>query len=98
MADADVALWVKIDEAPTVPDKVAIYARVSTPKQKDDLDRQVSRREQRKLIVINQKENQEDLMQEFVSVITSMAARVYGLRRSKRKTEEILHSISNETP
>jgi putative resolvase len=29
-------------------------------------------------------------MQDFVSIITSFTARLYGLRRSKRKTEKII--------
>jgi predicted site-specific integrase-resolvase len=35
----------------------------------------------------------EDLMQDFVSIITSFTARLYGLRRSKRKTEEIIKQL-----
>ena len=140
-------------------EKVVIYARVSTPKQKDDLDRQASRLEGfcaargmivaktvkeiasglndhrtkltailqdksittivvehkdrltrfgfnyisnllacdgRSILVINDSESKDqDLMQDFVSIITSMAARVYGTRRSKRKTQEIISVVSN---
>lgn len=31
----------------------------------------------------------DDLMQDFVSIITSFTARLYGQRRTKRKTEKI---------
>jgi predicted site-specific integrase-resolvase len=136
----------------------AIYARVSTPKQKDDLTRQVEyiemfcvangwhidkvykdigsglndNRQQLNQLLSNDKmtrvvisdkdrltrfgfnyikkllENKncnivvinnastdtDDLMQDFVSVITSMAARVYGLRRHKRHVEEILEKLN----
>jgi predicted site-specific integrase-resolvase len=49
------------------------------------------------LIVINEVEtDKEDLMQDFVSLVTSFVARLYGLRRSKRKTEELIRKLSNE--
>ncbi|MFH3651822.1 IS607 family transposase, partial [Acinetobacter baumannii] len=41
-------------------------------------------------------EEKEDLIQDFVAVIYSFAARLYGLRRAKRKTEEIIREITNE--
>ncbi len=44
--------------------------------------------------VVNEAENgKEDLMQDFVSIITSFCARIYGLRRSKRKTEAIIKEL-----
>jgi putative resolvase len=44
--------------------------------------------------VINQtEEKQEDLMEDLVSVITSFCARIYGLRRSKRKTEKLINEL-----
>lgn len=44
--------------------------------------------------VINQTENnEENLIEDFVSVITSFCARIYGKRRSKRKTEELIKSL-----
>ena len=40
----------------------------------------------------------EDLVQDFVSVITSFCARLYGPRRARRETETILTALSgNET-
>ena len=33
--------------------------------------------------------DQEDLRQDFVSLVISFVARLYGLRRSKRRTKEI---------
>lgn len=38
-------------------------------------------------------ENKEDLIQDFVSIITSFCARVYGLRRSRRKTEQLIQEL-----
>jgi predicted site-specific integrase-resolvase len=32
-----------------------------------------------------------------VAIITSFCARLYGLRRSKRKTEKIIEELTNET-
>lgn len=37
----------------------------------------------------------EDLVQDFVSIVTSFCARLYGQRRSKRKTERILAELHN---
>ena len=49
------------------------------------------------LIVINNSETErEDLVQDFVSVITSFCARIYGQRRSKRKTERLIRELENE--
>lgn len=51
----------------------------------------------RKIEVINPPLNEkEDLIQDFVSIITSFTARLYGQRRSKRKTEYLLKSLENE--
>ena len=47
--------------------------------------------------VVNETKNdKEDLMQDFISIITSFCARLYGLRRSKRKTEKIIKELKNE--
>jgi len=46
--------------------------------------------------VIHQAENgKEDLIQDFVSIVTSFCARLYGQRRSKRKTERILAELQS---
>lgn len=143
-----------------IPDKVCIYARVSSSENKDNLKRQSKRLEEyaiargyqiykvveeigsgvndnrkkltkllkdknyNKLIVehknrltrfgfnyiqilfnqigkeievVNEAENdKQDLMQDFISIITSFCARLYGLRRSKRKTERIIKELKNE--
>lgn len=45
----------------------------------------------RKIEIINPQSNdKDDLMQDFVSIITSFVARLYGIRRSKRITERII--------
>lgn len=47
-------------------------------------------KEGRKIEVINVSEDKDDLMEDFVSVITSFCARIYGKRRSRRVTEKII--------
>lgn len=49
------------------------------------------------LIILNNSETEkEDLIQDFVSVITSFCARIYGQRRSKRKTEQLIKDLSTK--
>jgi predicted site-specific integrase-resolvase len=48
----------------------------------------------RRIEVINLADNdKEDLVQDFVSIITSFCARIYGQRRSKRKTERLIAEL-----
>jgi predicted site-specific integrase-resolvase len=140
-----------------LPDKVAIYTRVSSSENKDNLDRQAKRLEEysiargyriakvvkevgsgvndnrRKLeklvtdksynrLVVEHKDrltrfgfnylkllfdeqgriieiaseaenDKDELMADFIAIITSFCARLYGLRRSKRKTEKIVAQL-----
>lgn len=47
--------------------------------------------------IVNEAGNdKDDLMQDLVSIITSMCARYYGLRRSKRKTEKIIQELKTD--
>lgn len=47
------------------------------------------------IIVVNEVvEDEKDLMQDFISLVTSFCARLYGQRRSKRKTERIIEELS----
>ena len=51
----------------------------------------------RKIEIINPQSNDEDdLMQDFVSIITSFTARIYGRSRSKRLTEKIIKELENQ--
>lgn len=51
----------------------------------------------RRIEVVNLAENgRDDLLQDFVSIITSFCARLYGQRRSKRKTEKIIASLRSD--
>lgn len=45
-------------------------------------------------VVNNVNSDKEDLIQDFISIITSYCARIYGQRRSKRKTEQIIKELS----
>ncbi|MBX8640644.1 MAG: IS607 family transposase [Thermoplasmata archaeon] len=46
--------------------------------------------------VVNEASNdRDDLMQDFVSIITSFCARLYGLRPSRRKTEKIIAELKH---
>ena len=38
---------------------------------------------------------EEDIIQDFVSIITSFCSRIYGKRRSKRKTEQIIKELNS---
>lgn len=40
--------------------------------------------------------DRDELMQDFVAIITSFCARLYGLRRSKRRTERLIEELGKE--
>lgn len=47
--------------------------------------------------VINEvTEEKEDLINDLVSIITSFCARIYGQRRTKRKTESLIKELEEE--
>lgn len=50
------------------------------------------------IVVINEVvEDEHDLMQDFVSLVTSFTARLYGRRRSKRATEKLIKELNNDS-
>ncbi len=52
--------------------------------------------EGRELVVMNEAETgEDDLMEDFVAIITSFTARLYGRRRAKRKTEHIVRALES---
>ena len=54
-------------------------------------------KEGRKIEVVNMAEDEKsDLMTDLISIIYSFSAKMYGLRRSKRKTEKIIKCIESE--
>jgi len=148
------------EDSAVLPDlKVAIYGRVSTSHQKDDLKRQIKRlrnycsskgykitkevmeiasgmndnrdklngilkdksfnlivvehkdrltrfgfnmlknvleSQNRKIEVINESEFKEDLVQDFIDIITSMCSKIYGKRSAKNKQERMIKEIRDE--
>lgn len=53
-------------------------------------------KQNRKVLVINDSENKDDIIQDFISIITSFCARIYGHRRSRRKTEKLIKELELE--
>lgn len=47
-------------------------------------------------IINSSNDDKKELIDDFVSIITSFCARIYGHRRSKRKTEKIIEELRNE--
>ncbi len=47
-------------------------------------------------IVNGAEDEKEDIIQDFVAVIYSFSAKLYGLRRAKRKTEKIIKEITQD--
>ena len=49
------------------------------------------------IYVVNEVDNEDHaLMEDLVAIITSFCARLYGQRRSKRKTEKLIAELKNE--
>lgn len=46
-------------------------------------------------VINNVDTDKEDIIQDFVSIITSFTARIYGQRRSKRKTEKLIKKLES---
>lgn len=55
-------------------------------------------KDQRKIEIVNNVDSdKEELIQDFVSIITSYCARIYGNRRSKRKTEKLIKELEKDS-
>jgi predicted site-specific integrase-resolvase len=50
------------------------------------------------IVVVNVTEDKDDLMQDFVSLVTSFCARLYGQRRTKRNTEKLIETLNKVNP
>jgi predicted site-specific integrase-resolvase len=51
-----------------------------------------------KLEVVNVADNgQDELMFDLIAIITSFCARIYGRRRSTRKTEKLIAELQNDS-
>jgi len=54
-------------------------------------------KDKKRIEVVNEAEDDKsDLMQDLVSILYSFSARLYGLRRSKRKTEKIIKCLEKD--
>lgn len=61
----------------------------------EDLEGYIKKNQGITIEVVNvAEEEKEDLIQDFISVITSFCARIYGQRRSKRATEKLIKEIA----
>ena len=59
---------------------------------------QLLKLQERSIEVINLAENgKEDLVQDFVSIVTSFCARLYGQRGSKRRAERIIAELAHDS-
>jgi predicted site-specific integrase-resolvase len=51
----------------------------------------------REIEIVNEVESErDDLMQDFVSIITSFCARLYGKKRTKRMTEKLVKKLEED--
>jgi predicted site-specific integrase-resolvase len=50
----------------------------------------------RRIIVLNQEEDRSDLVQDFVSVVTSMCARIYGRRSARNRAKRALEAAGED--
>ena len=48
-----------------------------------------------KIIVVDPCEDKQDLFEDFISLVTSFCARIYGRRHSRRKTEQIIEALND---
>jgi len=48
------------------------------------------------IVVANRTHDEKEIVEDLVSIITSFCARIYGKRRSKRKTEKIVDELRND--
>ena len=54
-------------------------------------------KDQRRIEIVNNVDSdKEELIQDFVSIITSYCSRIYGNRRSKRKTEKLIKELEKD--
>ncbi len=59
------------------------------------LEKLIKNKNQKILIVNETAEEKDDLMNDFISIITSFCARIYGKRRNKSKTKKLLKELEN---
>jgi putative resolvase len=53
----------------------------------------------RELVIVNTADTaEEDLLGDFVAIVTSFCTRLYGRRRTKRETEQVLAALQQNGP
>ena len=50
----------------------------------------------KRLVVMNEEEETSDLVQDFIDVVTSMCARIYGRRSAKNRAKRAIEAAANE--
>ena len=50
-------------------------------------------KQNREILILNKMKLKDDLIQDFISIITSFCARIYGKQRSSHKKEKILKQL-----
>ena len=65
-------------------------------KLKSSVDKIIEFAQRELKLTIHPMMTKKELIDDFVSIITSFCARIYGHRRSKRKTEKIIEELRNE--
>lgn len=50
----------------------------------------------RQIIVVNDCDLKEDLVQDFIDVVTSMCAKIYGKRGAKNRAKKVIEGCNNE--
>lgn len=51
----------------------------------------------RKIVVMNDTEYQDDMMQDFIDLVTSFCARIYGKRAAKHKAKQAIEAIQDDS-
>ncbi len=49
------------------------------------------------IVIVNKVDSdRDDLMQDFINLVTSFCVRLYGRRRTKRKTEKLIQELQDD--
>ena len=51
--------------------------------------------DKRELVIVNEAEYKEDLVQDFIDVVTSMCAKIYGKRSAKNRANRALKAAES---
>lgn len=94
MNDSRKELWKMIDSK---PDIIVIENKDRLTRFGFEYLRRLLKNQGTEIIVVTQKDNEEDeLLKDMISIITSFCCRLYGLRRSKNKLQKIKEIIETK--